>query len=192
LLNTGPQFSDTETFKPSTGRLLNPLISCAADFPAKILASPGKGLDLAENVAASGSSMQKRSTRSNRATSSSKMLPPFALADWIKYSGRSLRSGMMRNGIVYPHAPLVPLTSGIGCGLWLTPTAGDTKPACKREILEPATRNGKQWNLRGQATEISQLGTPLNPLFLEWLMGYPTGWTEIEPLEIASSRKSRK
>jgi len=26
----------------------------------------------------------------------------------------------------------------------------------------------------------------LNPLFVEWLMGWPVGWTELEPVEMAS------
>jgi len=28
----------------------------------------------------------------------------------------------------------------------------------------------------------------LNPLFVEWLMGWPIGWTDFAPLETASSR----
>ena len=123
---------------------------------------------------------------------SSKIQHPSVLRGFGKCSMTLTRSGLMRNGIVFPLAPLVPLTSGIGRGLWRTPTAQDSKPACRREILEPATRNGKQWNLRGQATEISQLGTPLSPYFLEWLMGYPAGYSETEDSATLSSRKSSK
>jgi len=36
------------------------------------------------------------------------------------------------------------------------------------------------------------IGGPLHPEFLEWMMGYPTGHTELEASEIASCRKSRK
>jgi hypothetical protein len=33
---------------------------------------------------------------------------------------------------------------------------------------------------------------PLNPVWVEWLMGYPSEWTALEPLAMQSSRKSRK
>lgn len=37
-----------------------------------------------------------------------------------------------------------------------------------------------------------QIGGPLNPWWVEWLMGYPLGWTVCEVWEIRSSRRSRK
>ena len=206
--STGRQCSDTETSEPLIGKPLNPLISCAAGSPVKTLASPGKAPDSVENVAASGSSTPKRSTRSSRATSSSKMSPPFALADWIKYSGRSLRSGTMRSGIVYPHAPLAPLTGGIGSGLWPTPHSN---------CSTGAGTQGRQGGLNLQ-TAVKMLPTPsvcgnynrkgasptsgdglatvaggaLNPNWVEWLMGYPIGWTDLKDSATPSSRKSRK
>ena len=35
-------------------------------------------------------------------------------------------------------------------------------------------------------------GGSLNPTWLEWLMGYPAGWTELEPSVMQSCRKSRR
>lgn len=32
----------------------------------------------------------------------------------------------------------------------------------------------------------------LNPNWVEWLMGYPVGWTELNPSETPSSRKSQR
>ncbi len=251
--STGRQFSDTETSEPSIGNPLNPLISCAADSPAKTLASPGKAPDSAENAADSGLSTSKPSTRSGRATSSSKMSPPFVLADWIKCSGRSLRSGTMQNGIVYPHAPLVLLTGGIGSGLWRTPDASivtggaanaeDRKrqghaiglhdqvntpsmwptPQARVQTDTPSERRRhtpclesavKMWPTpnardyfpahtpeyiaakRAQGHGMSMLndaiGGSLNPQWVEWLMGYPIGWTDLGGSATPSSRKSRK
>ena len=54
--------------------------------------------------------------------SSRKMLSPFALADWKSSSGASLRSGMTRNGIVYPLPPLALHTGATESGLWPTLT----------------------------------------------------------------------
>jgi hypothetical protein len=35
-------------------------------------------------------------------------------------------------------------------------------------------------------------GGTLNPTWVEWLMGYPAGYTDLKHWEILSSRKSRK
>jgi len=37
-----------------------------------------------------------------------------------------------------------------------------------------------------------QIGGSLNPTWVEWLMGFPLGWTALEPSETQSSRKSRR
>jgi DNA (cytosine-5)-methyltransferase 1 len=132
----------------------------------------------------------------------------------------------MRNGIAYQQVPLVPLTGGIGSGLWPTPTAqtykqdvNDSGEYARRRLdsgqqinialavkLWPTPtqrdyRSGKHKKPRDGHVDcltdhvwISEgkpiVGT-LNPQWVEWLMGYPTGWTEIEPLATPSSRKSQ-
>jgi hypothetical protein len=45
----------------------------------------------------------------------------FEIKDWKRFSGSSLRSGMIRNGIVYPLEPLAPSTLEKGSGLFLRP-----------------------------------------------------------------------
>ena len=37
-----------------------------------------------------------------------------------------------------------------------------------------------------------QIGGQLNPAWVEWLMGFPLGWTALDALEMQSFRKSRK
>ena len=201
--NTGPTFSDTEIFAQLSGEPLNPSISCAAGSPVKTLASPEKALDSPANAADSGSSTPKRSKPFDRATSLSKMSAPFALADWIECSGRSLRSGMMRNGIAYPLAPLVPLTGVIGSGLlptpkateykgghsskgglslgmmathnlWPTPTARDHFPPHTAEYIAAKKAQG-----HGMSNLNDRVGGSLNPNWVELLMGYPVGWTDL-------------
>lgn len=63
-----------------------------------------------------------------------------------------------------------------------TPQASDTKdrgnrstPAIQRRIAK-----GKQINL---SMTVSDVSGQLNPRFVEWLMGYPDGWTELKALE---------
>ena len=199
-LNTGLTSSDTEIFAQLIGEPLNPSISCAAGSPVKTLASPEKALDSPANAADSGSSTPKRSKSSSRATSLSKMSVPFALADWIKCSGRSLRSGTMRNGIVYPRVPLVPLTGGIGSGLLPTPKATEHKGghsskggpslgmmATHNLWPTPQARDHKDtganvnWEkVKAKCKLAGAAGGSLNPTWVEWLMGYPLGWTDLE------------
>jgi len=38
----------------------------------------------------------------------------------------------------------------------------------------------------------TRLGGSLNPTWVEWLQGYPLGWTDCEDSETQSSRKSRR
>src|SRR3990167_1807991 len=86
-------------------------------------------------------------------SSFSKTAPDYALKDWTAFSGHSMRSGMMRNGIVSPLEPLTRRTRETGSGLWPTPTA------TRRSGLQSHGKNA----LLGQ----------VNPAFLEWLMGLP-------------------
>ena len=156
--NTGPTSPGMAISVPSIGQPLNPSTCCAGGSLARTSALPEKAPDSPVNAAASGSNTPKRSKSSSRATSSSKMSPPFALADWIKCSGRSLRSGMMRNGIVYPRVPLVPLTGGIGSGLWRTPDASIVSGGAAN--AEDRKRQGHAIGLHDQVNTPSMWPTP--------------------------------
>lgn len=63
--------------------------------------------------------------------------------------------------------------------LWPTPTASDWKGP---NFSERGTASGN-----GLATAA---GGPLNPTFVEWLMGFPSGWTDCEPSATPSSPRS--
>ena len=71
---------------------------------------------------------------------------------------------------------------------WGTPTAvcwkGSGKPGTKSHQHD--VKNG---NLRGQVIT-SPNGGQLNPKWVEWLMGFPLGWTDLEDSETQSSPKS--
>ena len=67
--------------------------------------------------------------------------------------------------------------------MWPTPVAGDSKdrgnlsnPCIKRRV-----EIGKQVGLQMCVSEESG---QLNPQWVEWLMGWPIGWTELKPLEM--------
>lgn len=96
--------------------------------------------------------------------------------------GRNLRSS-----VAWPtptvhgnhNAPRAGTKSGTGLSTavkrWPTPTANDSKSAsCP---ASPATRD----SIPGELIRQNSQG-PLNPAWVEWLMGWPQGWTDLESL----------
>ena len=62
--------------------------------------------------------------------------------------------------------------------LWTTPCADDTGHRRKKYA-------------QGGTPLSMQAGGPLNPVWVEWLMGFPLGWTELPASATRSSRRSR-
>jgi hypothetical protein len=82
------------------------------------------------------------------------------------------RWGMMRRGVCWERLTLGRRTSERGSGLWPTPTAHSAK-----EGAYPAEYDRKTPTLG------ARVGGKPNPMWVEWLMGWPTGWTDLGPLE---------
>ena len=209
---------------------LSRLISSAAASLARTLALLEQAQGLTVPGPTCGSSSHGSSKKRNRRGSSSKTLQPFALADWTAYSGRLLRSGLMRSGIVYPRPPLVPLTRGTASGLLPTPRSASVDRGGRGDLLQAVrgntnghfspplwptptvngNNNRKEYSPKagdGLATAVklwptpvaddtgyrkskyAQGGTalstvtggPLNPEWVEWLLGFPVGWTDLGP-----------
>ena len=110
------------------------------------------------------------------------------------------RAGSMRNGIAYLRQPAAPLTKGIDCGFWPTPKTRDWKaaggnrhsmdlPTMVRWRSPTATEGigGSQDPKKRKAGHHTirlrdQVGGPLNPEWVEWLIGWPIGWTDLKAL----------
>lgn len=71
------------------------------------------------------------------------------------------------------------------CGPWPTPAARDWRS----ESCSPEYRAERDSQTRGQ-TLGWEVGGSLNPGWVEWLMGFPLGWTVCERSATASFRKS--
>ena len=78
-----------------------------------------------------------------------------------------------------------PLTLAVK--MWPTPAACDYKGARTKEAMARSRRNPTTNSLRdsveeqsGYATPPGQLAGSLNPEWVEWLMGFPIGWTDCE------------
>ena len=135
-------------------------------------------------------------------------------SDWIPFSGKFPRWGIVRNGKLLVRPRLVPRTYENVCLLWPTPTTQEVEHPNAIWYLEKTRwrRGGNgsrghsmgladavQWwptptvddasnvnpkpnRFRGLVAAVNetQSGGKLNPTWVEWLMGFPTGWTELE------------
>jgi hypothetical protein len=93
---------------------------------------------------------------------------------------------MTRNGLAYAPRIWAGLIAGTDGGLLPTPTAREHKdsgPNVNYEKLAKKSRLSGVLVLNCSA----QLGgaTYLNPCFVEEMMGYPVGWTDLNHLETA-------
>src|SRR6185312_10334343 len=130
--------------------------SSAEASPARILASLAMALASPDLAAGSGANTSGSSPKAVRRGSSSKTSAPFALEDWSKCSGSSLRSGMTRSGIAYPLQPLALLTKG---------TASGSSPT---RVPTPTSRDWKDGSAKSCAN------VPMNCLLGRWVHMYPT------------------
>jgi hypothetical protein len=77
-------------------------------------------------------------------------------------------------------------------GLWPTPTGGDAKASGSAGYSTASGRHtGATLTDATVRADPSPEGGSLNPVFVEWLMGYPLGWTDLKASGIRLSLKSR-
>ena len=128
------------------------------------------------------------------------------------------RWGLMQDGVSYQRQTLVRPTRETVSGLWRTPQAQEgmrgvykSKEAMDAHLDRghqlnlsnqvvhrhlwptPTAHNAKETNapseaLRNEPSLASRVGGMLNPTWVEWLMGWPLGWTDLKPLEMDKYR----
>jgi len=99
------------------------------------------------------------------------------LEDWIEFSGRWPRSGLMQNGIAYQVDSLAPISGVIEClssPVVPSPVACDGKGSGRVREERGANNNLRDWwNMKH--------GFVYPPVRCsEYLMGFPIGWTDCE------------
>ena len=197
LKNTGPMSSDIETF----GNVVPTTSNQSTLFAEAFRVSPTA---LPENVKAQVTTV----------TSGENLPELFACLSrhgcWLKTSQAFFqpnldgtldpfcetwpRSGMLCNGNVYRLQPLALPTAGKESGSspkeWYpTPIVSDSKGASTERFKgSPKCRGNLREVLRTGPTD----GLYPHPKFVEWLMGFPTGFTDSPVLATPSSRKSSK
>ena len=115
-------------------------------------------------------------------------------------------SGMTVNGVLYQRPAWVPIIEETDLSLWPTPLASDShyrvsgKSQASKNLQAMARRGelpmwptpvasgGLDGGSHSRASMRKLIGTPyevpstgkLNPTWVEWLMGFPEGWTDLE------------
>ncbi len=160
-----------------------------------------------ENGLVYGLPMQRLLTLFDRDSQSWRTSERSLFVDYQTFLDRWPKSGILRNGRVYEQATLAHPTNANGCGSWPTPTANDAKNntfpksqlewgpvvgAVMRRWPTPRAcdeRHGKNINPNDKRSGLPAAvlfptsagnGGCLNPDWVEWLMGYPIGWTDTD------------
>ena len=93
------------------------------------------------------------------------------------------KSGMTRNGVLYLQPDWVRPIDVIASSLWPTPTYGKLAGGTGgMEQIEAKYLAGEITSEERRAMRAGN-GGKLNPMWVEWLMGFPLGWTDLEASE---------
>ncbi len=182
-----------------------PIVSTSypAAFPVRTSAPPGPGPACQEQKADFGMKCTVSFAKYCHLSSSWRIHPSLFAEDSPEFLGSWPQSGTMQNGVCWERPMSEPHTSENVSGYLLpTPTAHDAHKPHKSDLTarqggrslaaavmyptptcQDAKNNGSQsQQLRKTPPLNAVIGGPLNPEFVEWLMGWPIGWTALEPL----------
>jgi hypothetical protein len=145
-----------------------------AGFPARTSAQPERVQDSKAHDPDFGLRWTESSAKFDRDSCSWKIHPCLFPEGSMSCSVTLPRWGTMRDGAlserIMPELP----TSGTESGLLPTPTASTGGP-------EPEGKTGRKL--------VTQVGGQLNPMWVEWLMGWPLEWTDLKPLAMGKFRQ---
>ena len=185
------------TFKPLTedrGEAL--LMSYLAAFPVKISPLPTSMVtDSTGSGQECGEKWRGWLAKYDHASSSWRTAQCSLLSEEPESLAILPRSGMTRDGLLWELPMSVRPTNGIGSGLWPTPAARDYKGANGFETTQRKIGEGKRAQMGQLPNAVQQelgrsIGGTLNPMWVEWLMGWPLGWTDLKPLEMDKSHSA--
>ena len=191
------------TYKPLTANRGAELLTLyLAGFHAKILAQQEKAQELMENEAECGEKWHASFVKYDHDTSSWKTHQCSLLGDLEQFSETWPQWGLMRDGECWEQQTLERRIRGTESGLspngvdsFHTPNttgldggSNSRKALKKRQWMSPQSRDWKDTGTSQGNRKSPNLGTQaggkLNPVFPEWLMMFPLGWTDLKPLEM--------
>jgi hypothetical protein len=162
------------TYKPLTESRGEELLTLyLAVFHAKTFLLQEKEQELMENEVECGATCQELLAKYDPNLHLLKTVQCSFLEDSTKSSVTLPKSGMTRNGLLWELQMLEPITKETEYGFLLpTPTCHNSK-----EGAYPAEYKRKTASLA------IHVGGKIHPMFTEWMMGWPLGWTDLKPLE---------
>lgn len=165
------------------------LMSYLADSRARTSAPQAPAPVSTESAVASGITKHGSFARYDHVSSMWKTVQCSLLEDSDESWATWPRWGLMRNGACWERTTPALRTSERGSGFWPTLTASIGKKCGGRH-------KGKTDTLASRLAEVEGLQTTstgrVNPTWSEWLMGFPTGWSAIEPLEMHKFHEWRR
>ena len=197
-----------ETSKTSTGEQLNDLTLFAVDTP--VSPSPQQAKEKEQTTHdTSGPGSEMPLAHYDQSTQSWRMSEDISLWGEYKSLESLPKSGMTRSGVLYQQPEWVRPTDASELSSWPTPIASsgmsedistvrkrlDKGKPYKGRLIEavakwptPTTIDAgnplpprKKNRSGGQKPPlVSVVGGKLNPEWVEWLMGFPPGWTDLE------------
>ena len=158
--------------------------------PAKTSAQQVRVKDLPVTVLAYGLRCSELLKRSGLDMCSRKTVRTCVPVDLAPSSKALPAWGMTHDGACWELGTRVRPTKETGCGSmpatpsmrkWPTPQSSDCRDRghMGTKVVQRRIANGRQVNL---GMVVSNTSGKLNPDWVEWLMGWPIGWTDLEPL----------
>jgi hypothetical protein len=161
------------------------LMSYLAAFPAKTSAAQAKVPASMESVVDSGSTWRASFAKWNHARSLWRTPQCSLLGDSDEFSETWPKWGSMRNGECLARTTPELYTSAKDSGFWPTVRASDGERGGRGDLIQ-AVRGNRNKHFKAHPDQRGQAHGergPLNPAWLEWLMGWPIAWTALAPLE---------
>lgn len=173
------------------------LMSFLADFPVRTFHAPERVQESRASKADYGRKWHASLAKYDHDSHSWKTIQLSLLGDSAEFSGTWPRWGTMRNGVCWERAMSERLTREKESGYSLptptvhgnynrkgcSPTSGDGLATAAKVRPTPTQQN------RNSAPLNAVAGGSLNPTWVEWLMGWPLGWTGLRRLETDKFRQ---
>ena len=166
-------------------------MSCAVGSRAKTYPQSESEKGSKASEADYGKSWPASLAKWNRDTSSWKTHQCSLFGGLETFSATWPKWGMMRDGECWQLMTQEPATSGSESGYWPTPRACNpgSRPNGKGgKVLAEEVAIAEGMKKRGEAGSAAGL---ISPEWVELLMGWPIGWTDLQPLETAKFQQWR-
>jgi hypothetical protein len=159
-------------------------MSSVVDFHVRTLVPQERESVLMESEVECGEKWRGSFTKFDPDTSSWKTHQCSLLGGLEEFSETWPNWGSMRNGECWERQTSALRISEIGSGLWPTPVKSDS--AARRPSKGWAGNDlpSVVWRRNGGEQNPSKPPAKLNARWVEWLMGWPIGWTSLRPLEM--------